>query len=272
MSRTVGYRRISGIALVVLTCLVSAACSSGGNNVFNPGGSGSSGATASHALPTLVASLAAPSSTASMPASPPPSSAAADVLSALRTMLSADDASYRIHVSARISVGMVFNYEIDMAVSGDDISATVDMSSGTQETTVAVVAADGRGYARIGESGDWTEIDMSSVDSMASEWLDLTDPDYFEFDRVEGSGAATLYVFRNSKPIPQTPESNSIITWGKVTITDCELKVRPDGTPVSMVAKETGKATMSGSPVNVDGTMTYTFTDVGKPIEIQAPV
>jgi hypothetical protein len=250
-------------ALVVFTMALLAGCSS--RTTWLTAGESPPTATP-QVQPTSAATPAAQASQPAGPADP------GTVLAALRGRMSAPDASYRLHVDARVSVGMVFSYDIEMAASGEDLEMTADMSSGSLHSVVSVVAVNGRGYAQVGSGTDWTEVDVSAVASMADQWLSLTNPNYFVFDGVEGTGATTLYRFRNSQPIPQHPESNSIITWGEVNITQCLLRVLADGTPVTIEATETGSATMSGSPVTVNGTMTYTFSDFGEPIVIDAPL
>lgn len=181
-----------------------------------------------------------------------------------------DDLSYHIHQVADLENEgqplLTAEYELD--VVGNDVSGSLTAGGAGLDVSLDLVLLGDQGWILV-TGGDWTEVDPDDLDrdDIVDVWRYVAPRDDLTLDSVDSTGALH---FTSTTPLPY--ETSSMRTSGLTgTITESELVLLPDGTPVELNLTIEAGGTVSGARVNLDGTTEVEFSNWGEDIVIEAP-
>jgi hypothetical protein len=172
-------------------------------------------------------------------------------------------------VEATSEVGaatVAVNVTLSGDISGDDVAIHMAGSGGEDAFELDFVVIGEVAYVRQ-DGGDWTTAPLSAIGSTVSDLIKaarlVDDPaalDYVGPDTVDGRELHHLTAVRTIPYAPATGGTGAYDTF--------DIWVEADGTPVSVSA--TFSAT-DPSGKKASGTIEYTFSEFGGPIEVVAP-
>lgn len=187
------------------------------------------------------------------------------------TLLASEDRAFRIDQESTIStpVGTVLGtYRMD--VVGEDVQGDLRLSGAGLEPARVRFVIVGNGLWVRYDSAAWKKVPRGTL--TASDGLEILQAGvvarHLEFRGTRTVNGTTLYHFRSRAPIPYVTDASE--TPG--SITELDIFILEDGTPVSVEVENTGIVQLVASikgRVTVDSTLQ--FSRVGKPVRIEPP-
>jgi hypothetical protein len=150
--------------------------------------------------------------------------------------------------------------------SGDDVAVHMAGSSGGDSFELDLVVVGDTSYVRQG-GGDWSAAPLSALGSTAGDLIKgarlVDDPANLAYVGPETVDGRELHHLKAVGTIPYAPA-----TGGTGAYDTFDIWVEADGTPVSVTATF---AATDPSGNEASGTIEYTFSEFGGPIEVVAP-
>ncbi len=184
----------------------------------------------------------------------------------------AQEISVPFHMDVTLRIGLL-SRTVDMAMDidaiGADMAGTMRMVSGSRRYDIDVVILDDREYARI-DDGTWLEVpDAGAVENP---WTTIP------LELLEWQGIELIGGVPNHHLSIDDPSVANIANMESATITDVEidsgrfdLYVTDDGLPTKARFAIRGSAIAGGVRTEIELDGVYLFSDIGTPVEIEAP-